>query len=316
MRSGRSRGRHSIASERRFCSSKTAEILHAIRRSSRFERDFRLDHLVHRDGVEIDVQNMAADRRMLHFLHERETRRFSAFPGNLQLDENILTGGMTEERAHVAFRNLEQFGFGLRAIDNRRDGATRFDFSHGRSPDRRSPFRCEFNLCSHVEVLLSAVFDLEQRRNRLVPMYSLDAFTEKLGDAKHRGGKSFHGPHRRAVRGNQFLYFRVLQPRNRHIDQDGMRNTRVNLQRAMLFQDGSRGGKRAGRFGQIIDQENIAALDFADDIKRFGFRRAFPLLGDNGELAPEPANKRTPFSVRQHPAKRRRFFGSISAGDT
>ena len=190
---------------------------------------------------------------------------------------------MTQNRTYVTLRNLQQFGLCLRPIDNRRNGTTRFDFSHSRPPGRRSPFRCEFNLCSHVEVLLSIVFDFEERRNRFVPMYSLYAFTEKLGDAKHRGCKSFHGPHRRAVRGNQFLYFRFLQPRNRHIDQDGMGDTRVNLQSTMLFQDGSRGGERAGGLSQIIDQQNIAALNISDEIERLRFRRAFSLLCHDGQ---------------------------------
>src|SRR5438445_6968380 len=46
---------------------------------------------------------------------------------------------------------------------------------------------------------ISFVLDVEQRRHRLVVMYPLNTFPEKLGDAKHRGLKSFHAAHGRAV---------------------------------------------------------------------------------------------------------------------
>src|SRR6516164_9720162 len=45
------------------------------------------------------------------------------------------------------------------------------------------------------------VLDVEQRRHRLVVMYSFDAFPEKLGNAEHRNLKSIHRTDRRAVGG-------------------------------------------------------------------------------------------------------------------
>src|SRR5436189_6371045 len=45
------------------------------------------------------------------------------------------------------------------------------------------------------------VFDVEQRRHRLVVMYPFDAFPEKLGDAQHRNLKAIHRVDRRAVGG-------------------------------------------------------------------------------------------------------------------
>ncbi len=61
-----------------------AKILHAIRHTKRLERDFRMDSIVHRDGMKIDMEHRAAQRRMLDFLHQGGAIRF--FTGDLELD--------------------------------------------------------------------------------------------------------------------------------------------------------------------------------------------------------------------------------------
>ena len=45
--------------------------------AGRFERHVRFNHFVHRDRVKIDMQNGAAERRVLHFLDEGEAAGFS-----------------------------------------------------------------------------------------------------------------------------------------------------------------------------------------------------------------------------------------------
>ena len=71
-----------------------------------------------------------------------------------------------------------------------------------RARSLRTAERPTFVRVSALSLTCFAIFfvlDLEQRRHRFVVMYPLDAFPEKLGDAKHRGLKSFHGAHGRAV---------------------------------------------------------------------------------------------------------------------
>ena len=56
---------------------------------------------------------------------------------------------------------------------------------------------------------------------------------------------------------------------------------------ALFLQQLGRGGQRAGGFGQVIDHEDILALDFADEILRLDRRRTGPLLGDDGQAGVE-----------------------------
>ena len=83
----------------------TAKGLHTFCRAGWLERHVGLDHFVHGDGVEIDMQNIAAERRMLHFLHEREPAGLFAL--NLELDKNVFAGSVTEHQSDVALRDLQ-----------------------------------------------------------------------------------------------------------------------------------------------------------------------------------------------------------------
>jgi len=105
----------------------TTESFHPFRGSDRFERDIGFDHFVHRDRMEIDMENVAADRGMLHFLDEREPARLFTF--DLQLDENVLARGMAEHERNVALRNLQSFWFVLPAINDGRDCPLCLDFA-------------------------------------------------------------------------------------------------------------------------------------------------------------------------------------------
>ena len=175
-----------------------AESLDALGDASRLERNIGLDHFVHRDGMKIDVQNIAAERRMLHFLHEREATGLLAI--DLELNENVFTGGMTEQERNVALRDLQRLGLGLAAVDDRRHSALGLDFADCGPPRAGAPGCREFYLFSHgLGFLRRAVLDLEERRNGLVIMNPLDAFPEQLRDAKHRGGKTLHGANGHAV---------------------------------------------------------------------------------------------------------------------
>ena len=62
IRSGKSRGKHSIASARKFCSSNPPKFFTPLAVPTGFQRHFGLNLLVHGDGVKIDVQHVAVDR--------------------------------------------------------------------------------------------------------------------------------------------------------------------------------------------------------------------------------------------------------------
>ncbi len=126
----------------------TAEILHAIGGADRLQRHVRLDLLVHRNRVEIDMQDVAADRGVLHFLDERE----AVGPINLQLHENVLAGGMAQHRGDLASRDLQGFRLGLCPVNDGRDGAFCLEFPHRGAAEGRPALRREFHLFCHDAV--------------------------------------------------------------------------------------------------------------------------------------------------------------------
>ena len=124
----------------------------------------------------------------------------SSFAVDLELDENVFAGSVTEHQRDVALGDLERFSLVLAAVDDRRHRALRFDFADRRSPRAGAPRCREFYLFSHgFSLLVRAVVDLEERRNGFVIMNPFDAFAEQLRDAKHRGRKTFHGANGHAV---------------------------------------------------------------------------------------------------------------------
>ena len=124
-----------------------AKCFHPFRRADRLERHLGLDHFIHRNRVEIDVQNIAANRGMLHFLNEREAAGFLTI--DLQLDQDVFPRSMTEDERNVALRHLQRFGLILSAVDDRRDRALRFYFTNRRSAESGAPGCRQFYLCSH-----------------------------------------------------------------------------------------------------------------------------------------------------------------------
>ena len=94
-------------------------------------------------------------------------------------------------------------------------------------------------------------------------------------------------------------------------------NAGIDVERAIFLQNRRRGCQRAGGLGQVIHQEHVAALHFADDIERFRLGRALPLLGHDREVRAERLRVgATPFSIRRRPAKRPPSSASSSRADT
>ncbi len=146
--------------------------------------------------MKINMEDITTNRRMLHFLHEREAVRV---PGDFKLDKNVLAGGVAQDSTDIALRDLQRFGFIFCAVDDRRHRAACFEFANRGATNRCPPFCYEFDLFCHVEILLAASIDLEQRRDGFVIVNPLDTLSEKLGDAKHGRPKPFHHAHGRAV---------------------------------------------------------------------------------------------------------------------
>ena len=82
-----------------------AEVFNAVGRADRFEGDLSLDRLVHGDGMKIEMPNLAAHGRVLHFLHQRGAIRF--FAGDLQLNQNVFAGSMAHHRIDVPGGDLQ-----------------------------------------------------------------------------------------------------------------------------------------------------------------------------------------------------------------
>ena len=176
----------------------TAKCLDPLGNAGRDERDIGLDHLIHRDSVKIDMQNVATERRVLHLLQQSEAAGLLAV--DLELDQNVFARSVTEHERNISLGNLQRLGLGLAAVNDRWDCALRFDFADSRSTSAGAPRCREFYLFRHgFGFLVRAAVDLKKRRNRFVTVDPLDAFPEKLRDAKHRGGKTFHGANGHAV---------------------------------------------------------------------------------------------------------------------
>lgn len=56
---------------------------------------------------------------------------------------------------------------------------------------------------------------------------------------------------------------------------------------ALVFEDFRGCRESARRFGHIVDNENVAAFDFADKACRFDNLRAYSAFGDKSQLAVE-----------------------------
>ena len=140
----------------------------------------------------------AAERCLLHFLHEREATNL--FTLNLELDQNVFAGSVTEHQGDVALQDLQRFRLVLAAVNDRRYRALCLDLAHCGPSRAGAPGGREFYLFRHgFSFLVRTVVDLEERGNRLVIVNPLNAVPEQLRDTKHRGDKSFHGANRHAV---------------------------------------------------------------------------------------------------------------------
>src|SRR5437764_12832352 len=98
--------------------------------------------------MKIDWKDVDSHWRMLNFLDHRNAG--ALFTGNLEFDENVFAGGVTQHQADVATRDLKRLGLILAAVDDRRNNPTRFEFANGRAASRFPTLRRQFYLFSHI----------------------------------------------------------------------------------------------------------------------------------------------------------------------
>ena len=105
----------------------------------------QLETLLHRDRMFLGAK-LAADWRVLHFLHHREA---VCIARNLQLDEDVFTGCVAEHVGDIATRYLKWLRLVLRTVNDGGDRAGLLEFADRGTADGSAPLCCESYLLSH-----------------------------------------------------------------------------------------------------------------------------------------------------------------------
>src|SRR5882724_8881560 len=109
--------------------------------------------------------------------------------------------------------------------------------------------------------------DAEKAGDALVGVDALNRLAEQGGDAEHGDGQTARVDRRR-VRRDEFVDETALQALERDIVENAVTDRRADAARALVAENFCRGRQRAGRLGDVIDEQHVAAVDFADDIDR------------------------------------------------
>ena len=160
-----------------------AKFFDTFRFAERLDCDVRRYLLRHRDGLEVDVQNLVAKRVSLHLLDERKLAGFVCAVLDFQIHENVLADGMGKENFEFAVRDFEVCWRPVMAVDDGWNGSARADGFDGIAAAFGAGTGCEFNLLGHICDLLG-LFYFKERTYGLVVMNAPDPLTEKLGNGE------------------------------------------------------------------------------------------------------------------------------------
>ena len=105
-----------------------------------FDRNHDGDFLIFGDFVEIDVQDLATQRVMLHFLDQGEPFR-PCIVLDLEVHQQVFGDRMVDEVFHFFGDDFELLGLSLTAIDDGGDAAGSAQLL-GPSPPRQRPREC------------------------------------------------------------------------------------------------------------------------------------------------------------------------------
>jgi iduronate 2-sulfatase len=154
------------------------------------------------------------------------------------------------------------------------------------APGLRSPGVRTNALVEFVDIYPTEALDAKQARDALVAVDALDRLAQQRGDAEHRHGQPW------VLIGVEFVVISssitpALQPLDRHVVENAMAHGGADAARPVLAQDLRRGGQGAGGLGDVVDQQDIAARDIADDVDRLDGGRALALLRHERQARPE-----------------------------
>jgi hypothetical protein len=108
-----------------------------------------MENLIHADGVEIHVDDAAAEGFVLDLLDQRHAAGLRAGVLDFEFDEDVLAAGAGKEVIDVASAHLEGQGRFLAPVNDRGHEPFAFEFICHGTPDSGAGANGEFNLFCH-----------------------------------------------------------------------------------------------------------------------------------------------------------------------
>jgi len=124
---------------------KSAVVLNTVGFTEWFDGNFRVEELIHGDLKKVDVEDVTAHRVVLDFLNQGKLGRAV----NVELDEDILTDGMLENRHNLAVVDLKVGRLILVTVDNGGDDAATAEVLDGVAADIGAGPGGKFDLFCH-----------------------------------------------------------------------------------------------------------------------------------------------------------------------
>ena len=118
-------------------------------------------------------------------------------------------------------------------------------------------------------------------------MDSFDGFAQKPRDRQRRNFDAADCGAEDSISCDQFVNSRFAQSFDTHFSQNGMRNAGENSAGAFFLQELGCLCEGTCGFGQIVNQQSVATLDFTDQGHGFNFAGAFSSFGDNRQVGAE-----------------------------
>ena len=162
---------------------KAAVVLNAVSFADWLDGDVGGNFFRHRHGLEVNMQNLVAERVALHFLDERELAGFVRAVLDFQIDEDVFSNGVGEEDFQFAVRDFEICRRRVVAVDDGWNGSAGTDALDGIAAAFGAGTGCEFDLLGHMCGLLG-LFYFKERTYGLVVVNAPDPLTEKLGNGE------------------------------------------------------------------------------------------------------------------------------------
>jgi len=134
--------------------------------------------------------------------------------------------------------------------------------------------------CGEMRAL--ETFDAEKTGDAGIRVNTLNSLAQKWRDAEHgdRQSPRFDG-HR--IGRDELVNEPATQALVSHFVEDAVADCGADTPSAVFAEHFSGGGQSTRRLGDVVDEENVAAFDFTDDIDRFNRGRVFAFFGHETE---------------------------------